>query len=231
MITTKEKRDEFISKGSEIEGDLLDIFSKNSPIVIADIGACDGLSTIIYSKIFPEARHYTFEPVPENYKAMCENFVDYGIEKRVECYNAAVSNRIGVEAMYLSSGQAPGIDGWNTGNTSSSILRPKKHLDEHKWCEFNQILPVKTVALDSLILPAFDFVHLDVQGAEMKALLGGKNHFKRTTAMWVEVANVELYFGQPLRHNILSFLGTLGFRVIKDTCGKKKWGDILCIKK
>lgn len=46
MNTTKEKRDAFINAGSEIEKELYQIFKKGDPIVIADIGACDGLSSI-----------------------------------------------------------------------------------------------------------------------------------------------------------------------------------------
>jgi len=70
MATTIEYKKKFVAAGSEIERDLLRLFRKEDQVHIADIGACDGLSTVIYHNIFPNAIHYCFEPVKENMDEM-----------------------------------------------------------------------------------------------------------------------------------------------------------------
>lgn len=228
MTTTKEKRDEFITNGSEIEKELYEIFYKNAYINIADIGACDGISTIIYSRMFPNARFHVFEPVTSNASEAVRNFMECGIMHRIDIHLGALSNKTGVSKFYHSKGQAPGIEGWDTGNKSSSLLRPKRHLTEHKWCEFD-VEEVRTEKLDNLDLH-IDFAHVDVQGAELMVLQGGRNTFKNCKAIWIEVSNIELYANQALKNQVSSALKLLGFKCKLDTCGNKKYGDMLWSK-
>jgi FkbM family methyltransferase len=229
--TTKEKKDEFISKGSEIAQELIRIFGKDRHINIADIGANDGLSTIIYSKLFPNARFLCFEPIHENYDEMIHNFIEYGIVDRV-AYKVpfALGDRRGKVKVWKSSGDAPGVEGWETGNKSSSLLKPKKHLQEHEWCRFDQSEEIDVLVLDdietSLNVP-IDYAHIDVQGAEMMVLKGGRKTFSKTTAIWIEVANVELYEGQPMKRDIQLFMESIGMKCELDTCGNRKYGDML----
>lgn len=80
------------------------------------------------------------------------------------------------------------------------------------------------------IMNDIDFAHIDVQGAEMKVLNGGVRSFKKTKAIWIEVANIDLYEGQPLKPDICRKLCG-DFNIVKDTCGKDKSGDILFVRK
>jgi FkbM family methyltransferase len=228
VITTKQKRDEFINSGSEIEKELYEILNKDSIITIADIGACDGLSTIIYSKMFPGAKFHVFEPIGDNASEAVRNFMEYNILDRVEMHICALSNQAGRARFYKSKGQAPGTDGWDTGNKSSSLLRPKRHLTEHKWCEFDQD-EVRTERLDFFELQ-IDFAHIDVQGAELMVIKGGIKTLSKAKAIWIEVANIELYAGQALKSQVSSALSSIGFRCKLDTCGNKKYGDMLWVK-
>jgi hypothetical protein len=77
-----------------------------------------------------------------------------------------------------------------------------------------------------------DFAHIDTQGAETDVLLGGKRAFAETKAIWLEVANVELYQGQPKKHELSRILDGMGFKMELDTCTKiKSFGDMLWIRK
>ncbi len=229
MITTKQKRDEFINAGSEIEKELYEIFNKDSLITIADIGACDGLSTIIYSKMFPGAKFHVFEPISDNASDAVRNFIDYNILDRTEVHICALSNKAGRAQFYKSKGQAPGVEDWDTGNKSSSLLRPKRHLNEHKWCEF-EVSEVRTEKLDFFGLD-IDFAHIDVQGAELLVIKGGYKTLSKAKAIWIEVANIELYANQALKTQVSSALMSMGFVCKLDTCGSKKYGDMLWIAK
>lgn len=229
-MTSKQEKDRFIEQGSEISLDLLTIFKSDEPIVVADIGACDGLSSIIYAKLFPNSFIYAFEPRPDNYAEMNSNFVEYGLTGRFQAWRLALGDKVGSVEFYESYGDAPGKrPGWETGNKSSSLLKPKKHLEDHKWCQFRpQSVSVKP--LDSLALHKVDFAHIDVQGAEDKVLRGGRRTFKNTKAIWIEVANVELYEGQAMKNEIMRMLHMMGFKIVKDTCDKQHSGDLLCVR-
>ncbi len=230
MITTKAKKDEFISGGSEIKEDLLKIFMDYPRVNIADIGSCDGLSSVIYSRIFPEAFFYVFEPLESNVRQIWDNFDEYGLHSRALIYPYALGDKQGVMRFYRSKGQAEWVKDWETGNKSSSLLRPKKHLKEHQWCGFDEF-KVEVRILDKLgIMTSIDFAHIDVQGAEMMVLKGGQKTFKQTKAMWIEVANIELYESQPLKADICRYL-CRDFNIVKDTCGNGKSGDILFVRK
>lgn len=230
MKTVKEKRDAFISAGSEIEPELKQIFKKD-PEVIFDIGACEGLSTIIYSKLFPNAIFGLFEPLLQNCEIIRENLKEYGIQERCKIFQVACSNQDGVGTFHVSSGQAPGVDGWDAGNKSSSLLPPQKHLQEHRWCEFTKTEKVEIIKLDSHDFTKPVFVHMDVQGAELMVLTGGKKTFSETKAFWIEVANIHLYAGQPLKSHISRYMDQAGYYCMKDTCGMAKYGDMLWVKK
>lgn len=230
MNTTKEKRDAFINAGSEIEKELYQIFKKDDPIIIADIGACDGLSSIIYARMFPNAFIHAFEPRQDNFDLMFKNFEEYGLMNRCEMHLCALGDRDGMVPFYRSKGQAPGVKGWDTGNKSSSVLKPKEHLKCHKWCEFDREMVVMH-RLDDMHVDYIDFAHIDVQGAEAMVLDGGKNTFKTTKTIWMEVAEIELYEHLVKRNAIISRMENLyGFKVMKDTCEGKIFGDILFVR-
>lgn len=229
MNTTKEKRDAFINAGSEIEKELYQIFKKEDKIVIADIGACDGLSSIIYANMFPNAFIHAFEPRQDNFDLMFKNFEEYGIMNRCEMHLCALGDRDGMVSFYKSKGQAPGVKDWDTGNKSSSVLRPKEHLNCHKWCEFDQEMVVMH-RLDDMHVDHIDFAHIDVQGAEDEVIAGGRDIFDKCKAIWMEVANIELYEGQPLRGQLIGHLFRLGFVIEKDTSRNARFGDILFVR-
>ena len=63
---------------------------------------------------------------------------------------------------------------------SSSILKPKKHLEENPWIEFKEKVTVPMTTLDALIkekdinLSLYNMLNIDVQGYELEVLKGGR---------------------------------------------------------
>ncbi|MBM3556533.1 MAG: FkbM family methyltransferase, partial [Alphaproteobacteria bacterium] len=78
-------------------------------------------------------------------------------------------------------------------------------------------IPVTTRTLDDILAdkgtpPAPDFFSLDIQGAELDALEGGRKALEATTlALQIEVEFLEIYRGQPLFGDICRRLGEFGF--------------------
>ena len=61
-------RENYILTDSPLKKDLLRLFGSNEKLTILDIGGCEGEESIRYSRIFPLATIYVFEPLPKNIK-------------------------------------------------------------------------------------------------------------------------------------------------------------------
>ena len=78
-------------------------------------------------------------------------------------------------------------------------------------------------ALDDLEIELSDFIKIDIQGGELKALEGGQELLKKTLGLELEVEFLPLYSNQPLFGQICSFLADSGFEFI-DFIDFARWG-------
>jgi len=187
------------------------------PLVILDIGSCEGEDTVRYSRRFPRARIYAFEPLPGNQALVLANFERHGVTN-AELVPVALSDREGESDFHVSSGRPPdefaGRD-WNYGNKSSSLLAPAQAGPMHGWIEFKETIRVRTQTLDAFAalrgITRVDFVHMDVQGAERLVLAGAVRTLPRVGAVWMEVSDRALYEGQPVRPEIERLMRSSGF--------------------
>lgn len=213
-------RKSYIKDDSPIKKILLKLFKKTDGLNIFDIGACEGEESIRYKNIFPLSTIFLFEPLPKNQKLILENIKNSNFEN-LRLIPMALSDVNGYTEFYTSSGQPNeaqiGLD-WDFGNKSSSLLSPQlKNLP--KWLNFDEVIQVQTMTLDFFVkdnkIDSIDFIHMDVQGAELKVLEGAKEKIKYIKTIWLEVSNVELYKNQPLRDEIEVFMKNNYFQLIK----------------
>ncbi|MFN8282089.1 MAG: FkbM family methyltransferase [Chitinophagales bacterium] len=202
---------------------LKSIFSKEGQCVIFDIGACEGESSVRYARLFPNASIYTFEPLPSNFTLVEENIKKYKITN-IHPIQLCLSDTVGETTFYVSSGKPENAieEDWNYGNKSSSILPPsEKTTDVHSWLKFENEIKVSTSTLKQFCqennINKIDFVHMDVQGAELMVLKGAQDFIQNINSIWLEVEAVELYQGQPLKNDIEHFMCSQGFVKIADT--------------
>jgi FkbM family methyltransferase len=101
---------------------------------------------------------------------------------------------------------------------TSSLFRPNTKLLE-KFNNLAEVIvvqkehQVQTHRLDDIQeIDGVDFLKMDIQGAELKALKNGVNLLNKALVVQVEVEFVELYQGQPLFSDIDSFLRSEGFQ-------------------
>jgi hypothetical protein len=119
----------------------------------------------------------------------------------------------------VSSGRPPNAPdpSWDYGNKSSSLLRPAAVTTVYPWLRFEETLLVPTQTMDDFCakrnMRRIDFVHMDVQGAEQLVLRGAAEMLPCIVAIWVEVAERELYASQPLRTQLEALFQKAGFRV------------------
>ena len=194
------------------------LFSSFSPNVILDVGACEGEDSIRYRRLFPEARVIAFEPSPDNLRKIERTFLNFRISD-IEVMPYALSSVNGNADLYLSSG-SPEASGetsqWDYGNKSSSLLKPSALMSQfHRWLKFESKVKVPTRQLDSVVselgIHAVDFIHMDVQGAEMMILEGGKHILPSVSSLWLEVGTVAIYEDQPSAKTTQEFLESFGF--------------------
>ena len=225
--------DGYIASPTPIEGYLRELFPKLDARTIFDIGSCEGEDAIRYSNLFPLATVYAFEPVPDNVRLLHGN-IERWAKSNIKVREVALSDQPGSAVLHVSSGRPPGapISDWDYGNKSSSLLPPDKHLDVHPWVSFEQTINVHTDTIARILetegLDRIDFVHLDVQGAELKVLAGAGPFLKRIGAVWMEVEAIPLYAGQPLRGEVERFMATHGFTQMVSTVGSVS-GDQLYV--
>jgi len=233
MSTSYEEKRISIIRGSPspVGATLLCSLPRGKEYVVCDIGACDGIDSVIYSRLWPEATVFAIEAREDNVLKLKETITQFDCTEKVFPLYATLSNCVEEVAFYRSYGESGNKPASvETGNKSSSILRPSGHIKEHPWCKFTEE-KVTTVRFDSLKIPKVDFIHMDVQGAEIKVLQGMGKVLDTVTAVFLEVSSMELYEGQPLKPDVINFMRDRGFREVFDSCkGIFKSGDMLWVR-
>ncbi|MBI3442675.1 MAG: FkbM family methyltransferase [Candidatus Sungbacteria bacterium] len=167
-----------------------------SPATLVDAGAAFGDWTACAHSVFPDARYVLIEPLTE-YRPVLE----------AVCQSLKSSR--------LISGAAAGPD------TSQIAINVHKDLvgssifeeveDEETLVQEKRVVPAYT--LDDLCadeLPPF-LLKLDLQGAELEALRGGKRTLARTDMVILEVSFFRAIRTAPLFHEVTAFMKDTGF--------------------
>ena len=129
---------------------------------VVDVGANIGFYTeLLARRVGPDGRVFAFEPAPANYQQLVQRLRSYS---HVEAVRAAVTAESGPTTLYLS---------------------PELNIDHrtYRTDEPRQVQTVDGLALDQFFHRADDrveFVKLDIQGAEYRALLGMRELLARS---------------------------------------------------
>jgi hypothetical protein len=115
---------------------------------------------------------------------------------------------------------------------SSSILKPKKHLQQYPHITFNQTQEVSIFRLEdlSIYFPKYNFLNIDVQGYELEVLKGATKVLSGIDYIISEVNCDEVYEGCPDISEIDSFLSPFSFTRVETDWAGGIWGDALYIK-
>jgi FkbM family methyltransferase len=123
----------------------------------------------------------------------------------------------------------------NNGQSSSILeLGLHKHFHPHVW--YVGSFEVKTTLMSSIIdkytnIP-FNFINLDIQGVELKALKSMEDTLPSIDYIYTEVNSDYVYEGCALIGEIDDYLGKFGFlRMETSWCENFRWGDAFYIQR
>ena len=200
--------------------------SKN-PVII-EAGTFDGTDTVELATLLPNAKIFTFEPVPELFD---KSFHRVSAFSNITIYNLALSDTVGKAIMHLSEFNH------NRGvvSASSSLLAPTGHLIYAPMISFDRKIEVSTTTIDDWArehnISTIDLLKLDIQGNELNVLMASPHALSTVKAILTEVEFAEAYKDQYLFEDIKKWLEGQGF-VLDCLFVDCSWfGDALFIRK
>jgi len=120
-----------------------------------------------------------------------------------------------------------------SNSQSTSLLEFGTHARSYPNIVVADILQVSTQRLDTILTPddKFDFVNLDIQGAELQALIGLGSRIEQVRWIYSECNSEEVYKGCTLVGDLDNYLQPLGFRRVATKWTRRAgWGDCLYIR-
>jgi FkbM family methyltransferase len=119
---------------------------------------------------------------------------------------------------------------------SSSILELDKHREHHPHIHVSETITVPSKRMDTLIkenaidMRNYDFLNLDIQGAELMALQGFGEQLAQLKYIYTEVNINHLYKDCALMSDIDDYLVNYGFSRVETHMTQFEWGDALYVK-
>lgn len=160
-----------------------------------------------------------FEPIEENFDIVAEHASSYNAD--ILGYQVALGNESKEVEIYLSSNQYE----------SSSILKPKKHLELYPDITFDRKATVELKRLDDYNFTEYNLLNIDVQGYELEVLKGAENTLKYIDYIYCEVNRDEVYENNAYIDDIDQFLSNHSFERIETNWWEDhNWGDALYVK-
>ena len=179
-------------------------YQSTAPLVIFDLGAYNGNEALHFSKALPNATIYSFEASPRNIQNCRRNLLNH---PRIHLTHAAVSDLDGELQFHDSVGPHDG---------SGSILKPLPVIfTDYPGMQFNPPQKVAAIRLDTFCqqnkIPHVDFIHMDIQGAEKRTLLGLGSF--RPRLIYMETCAGGLYQDAQSKIALDQFMDSLGYTV------------------
>lgn len=193
---------------------------------VIHIGVYVGEELSIYEEAkIPPNRIIMIEGNPSLYEELVKNVGDRAIT-----FNSVISDKCGPADFHLIYSDD------NTNKGCSSLLTLGKHAELYPMCKEVGKIKVETTTLDSLLLSYyldpinFNFLNMDVQGAELMVLKGSPICLRGFDFIYTEFSKVPLYNEGTDLDKLDEFLYD-DFVNVERVYAHEVWGDCLYIKR
>jgi FkbM family methyltransferase len=171
---------------------------------VVDIGANRGQFALVARQCQPQARVFSFEPLPA---AAAKFRAVFAGDDRVTLHEAAIGPAPGNATIHIS----------RRDDSSSLLLITSAQValfpgTEEAATATVRVAPLRRFVSSEEIQPPV-FLKLDVQGYELEALRGCEDLLDRFAYVYAECSFVELYAGQALADEVIAWLRERGFRL------------------
>lgn len=183
---------------------------------VLHIGAHYGQENSIYDELGYPNRMF-FEPLKKNFKVLEQRVTGWPL------INIALGSSSQSKEMYVESA--------NQGQ-SSSLLKPKIHLQQYPHITFPEKEDVLVDTLDNVLEDknSYNFINMDVQGYELEVLKGATESLKHIDYLMCEVNRAEVYEECCMIDELDSFLSNYNFKRVETTWDGITWGDAFYVK-
>lgn len=211
---------------------------------VLHVGAHEGGETLTYVRagikdvILVEANPFRFSNLTESlntgrYVTWCSpltyekfNSSDAEIVKGYKAYNYAVSDKEDGTITFNLSNYDGGTD---------SIFKINEWGRDSSWVPYQHIaeIEVPTITLDRLVenKDTYNFLNMDVEGAELIVLSGATEVLKHLDCIMLETQDKIRFDGSCTKQQLIEFLDGHGFELKEYHDTGKEWGDCFFIKK
>ena len=161
-----------------------------------------------------------FEPITNSFNILKNKL---GNDSNVLAFQCALGNEnkmVNMNVEIANNGQ------------SSSILKPKKHLEQYPHITFDFTEEVSMFRLEDLDIDfsKYNFINIDVQGYELEVFKGANTVLKNIDYIISEVNKDEVYENCPHVDELDEYLSQFYFRRVETDWAGETWGDALYIK-
>lgn len=169
----------------------------------ADIGANAGYFSLIAKSKFPNIDVTLFEPLPLNIQQLSQHFEVNGLKDQFTLKKLAIGDKIGE------------IEFSDSGNAAANTIMQESGMMQNSNTIKVQVDTIDHMA-EELNWDENTFLKIDIEGAEFKALLGGKEYLQKFHPEFI-LATHDCHV-QGVEKECLDFLSEVGYqyKLIKD---------------
>ena len=202
---------------------------RQSAYTILDVGSRDALVAIEFAEHFPNAKIYAFECNPPAISICRRNVANH---PNIVLVENAVSDVCGPVGFYAIDPEKT-VTAWPDGNIGASslfIANPAYPVETY----YQNRITVEAITLkqwaQGVGINTIDILWMDLQGAELKALMGMGDLLDTVSFIYTEVEYKEMYIGQPLFDTIDRYLTKHGFYLHSKLNTSQWFGDAIYVR-